>query len=66
MLSEDWPGRDWRCCARPLAPARSTPAPIRAPHPPAACCSDAASEAFDMVYEGGKQDDICILCAAIN
>ncbi|KAL4419639.1 hypothetical protein ABPG77_008580 [Micractinium sp. CCAP 211/92] len=28
--------------------------------------SDAASEAFDMVYEGGKQDDICILCASIN
>lgn len=38
----------------------------RPPARPPPVCSEGASEAFDMVFHGGKQDDITVLCAAMH
>lgn len=33
---------------------------------PCLLCSEGASEAFDMVFSGGKADDITVVCAAMH
>ena len=47
-----------------LSACRALPPPCWLTHPPDR--SLAASEAFDMVYDGGKSDDITVLCSVLN
>lgn len=46
--------------AAPAPNPRSPPAALRLER------SEGASEAFDMVFNGGKADDITVLCASMN